>query len=101
MALKDLVEQGRTSTITEEDRISHTTKMAERVFGVPVADLGTVEMVDGRAVLVIEHNGQQRRLQWRRSPRAHIQWFADDSDRPLRLSSGATPLASLLQELDD
>jgi len=100
MELEELVNDERSNPITDDDRISHTSKMVQRVFGVEAAQLGTVEVIDGKGVLVINRNGQQRRLRWARAPRAHVQWFLDDDPAPLRLSSARTPLIGLIAELD-
>lgn len=100
MPLEDLTGAARVSPFTQEDRISHMEKMVQRVFGVEAAQLGTIEVVEDRPILVIEHGGKTRRLTWRRNPRGAIQWYADDSDTPLRLSGGNNPLERLRQELD-
>lgn len=99
MALQTVLDEGRASPITDQDRIDHTTKMFARTFGVDVGTIGTVELVDGRGVVVVEHDGKTYQLRWRRAPRAHIQWFADDSEEPLALSRGSSPLAALADQL--
>lgn len=99
MSLQDLVTAPKPSPFTAEDRIMHTTKVAERTFGVDVAQIGTVETDGDRAVLVLDVGGKRRVLRWQRHQRGQIQWFVDDNEKPLVLAGGNDPLARLYQEL--
>jgi hypothetical protein len=99
MALETLLNEGKASPITDDDRIAHTSKVFARTFGVEASEVGAVELRDGRGVVVVELNGESHILRWRRSPRAHIQWFADGQEEPLALSAGASPIAALAAEL--
>lgn len=98
MALESLVGT-RVDPFTPEDRIMHTEKVAERTFGVPASELGTVEMSGDRAVLIVEVDGKKRVLRWKRHTRGQIQWFVDDNETPLALSGGNNVLARLYREL--
>jgi hypothetical protein len=100
MALDQLANQARESVITEDDRIMHTTKMVERSFGLPVADLGTVAMVDGNAVLKFDYAGGAHTLRWARQSSGAIFWYVDASEKPLVLGSAEKALSRLRERLD-
>lgn len=99
MPIDDLVSSERVSPFSEQDRIDHTQKQVQRTFGVDASELGTIQPDGDRAVLVINHNGKERRLSWRRGQRGVINWHLDDSEKPLTLSGGNNPLARLREAL--
>jgi len=100
MPLSELTGQARVSPFSEEDRIHHMQLMVQRTFGVEASELGTIEIDYDRGALVIQHDGKERRLRWRRGQRGAIHWHLDDNERPLRLSGGNNPLARLREALD-
>jgi len=100
MGFQELLAEGTSGVITEEDRLMHTAKMVERAFGRPVADLGEVSMLsDGRAVLSFDYSGKKHTLGWVRQSSGAIFWYLDDSTRPLVLGQQERALARLHAEL--
>lgn len=99
MALADLVNQERESPFTDDDRIAHTSKLAERTFGRPVEEIGQVVLQDGRAVLLVNHDGRDRALHWERSPNGSIFWYADGGTQPIALQGGDRAVATLVRAL--
>jgi len=100
MPIDDLITSTRPSPFTSEDRISHTTKMVERTFGRPVADLGEVVMVDGVAVLGFKYADEAHTLAWRRQQNGAIFWYLDGGERPIVLSDSTRALARLQAALE-
>jgi hypothetical protein len=99
MGLAELVNAAAESVITAEDRAMHTTKMVERAFGRPVADLGAVELQDGVAVLVFDYAGKKHTLRWERQSSGAIFWYVDDSDRALVLGQQDRAISRLYEAL--
>lgn len=99
MGIEQLSSEARQSPFTEEDRIMHTTKMVERTFGRPAADIGTVEMQGDRAVLVIDWGGKKRTLRWTRTGKGAIHWFVDDDPTPLVLGTSGQATGRLADRL--
>jgi hypothetical protein len=64
MALSDLV--ATAATISDGDQLAQTSKLIERTFGTPAAQLGTLAMLDGRPALTFTHNGADHVLTWER-----------------------------------
>lgn len=100
MALDQLVNQEREQVITEDDRIMHTTKMVERSFGMPVAELGSVAIADGQAVLNFDYASKKHTLRWARQSSGAIFWFLDDNTKHLVLGSADKALSRLRERLD-
>lgn len=100
MALENLLNLEQQSVITDDDRIMHTTKMVERTLGVSVADLGTVEIRDGQAVLVFSYKGTPHTMRWERQSSGAIFWFLDNSDHKLILGESGRAFQRLRAALD-
>lgn len=100
MPLEQLTGGDRVSPFTPQDRIDHMAKQVQRTFGVEASELGTIESDGDRAVLVVEHAGKTHRLTWKHGQRGVVNWYVDDSDRPLLLAGGNNPLARLRASLE-
>jgi hypothetical protein len=90
----------RPEIITDEDRLRHTAIYLERAFGVPVDNLGAVELVDGRAVLSFQHDGTQHTLAWRRTSSGAIMWYLDGSDKPIALGDQIRAQDRLIEAIE-
>lgn len=87
------------SSFTPEDRVMHTTKYAERSFGAPIADIGTVEADGPVASLTVIVDGTAYKLRWARQPNGQILWFVDGDDRPLPAGPTSRALVALRKNL--
>jgi hypothetical protein len=85
----------RETPFSAEDSLMHTTKYAERAFGVPLEQIGTVRMDGSKAALIISIDGIEHTVHWSRQPGGELFWFADGSDTPIRLGPGRRALADL------
>jgi hypothetical protein len=99
MAFSDIAAQESESPFTDDDRMMHTSKLAERTFGRSVDELGQVVMQDGRAVLQISHDGANHTLAWSRAPSGAIFWYLDGSAEPLALQGGDRAVTAVLKAI--
>lgn len=99
MGIEEIAAVSPASIFSEEDRIMHTTKMVERTFGIPFADLGQVVMQGDRAVLSFSYNGAQHTLRWERTERGGINWFVDDSTQAIVLGEPGRAMQRLIKAL--
>lgn len=99
MPFSDLVSQESESPFSDDDRIMHTAKLAERTFGRSADEIGQVVIQEGRAVLQISHDGQNHTLAWSRSPNGSIFWFLDGSAEPLALQGGDRAVNAVLRAI--
>lgn len=83
MAAPTLPDLERETPFSADDRVMHATKYAERSFGAPISDIGTVEARDIGAVVIVTVNDKAHELRWARQPNGSILWFADGDPRPL------------------
>jgi hypothetical protein len=90
----------RPEIITDEDRLRHTAIYLERAFGRPVDELGAVELVDGKAVLVFEHSGSRHTLRWARQPGGALMWYLDGSDHPIALGDQIRAMDRLIDRIE-
>ena len=85
MGMTDLLPEASASPFTAEDRQQHTKVYAERTFGRPIEELGTVEGDERGARLVFDWGGQRHTLEWGRLPGGSIVWYLDGGATPLHL----------------
>jgi hypothetical protein len=100
MPLEELINQARTSPFTDEDRLDHLRKQVERQFGVAADSLGTVEIRDGKAVVVFDHNGATHIMSWQRQARGEIYWYIDGAEKGINLGDQGRALQRLMDRLD-
>jgi hypothetical protein len=99
MATPILPDVERESPFSAADRAMHVTKYAERSFGAPIGDIGTVETDGSSAWLVVTVDGTAYKLRWARQPNGSIFWFVDGDDRPLTGGPSSRGLAQLRHQL--
>lgn len=91
----NLPDADRETPFSNEDRIMHTTKYAERSFDQPIDAIGTVEMRGKLAVLVVTVDGVAHELAWARQPNGHIMWFTLADSQPLPAGPSSRALTQI------
>ena len=100
MALTDLLDKpSYDAHITDEVKIAQAQKLVSRIFGVEDASqIGTVEMRNGRPTLLVEHNGANHELHYRRKGRGDIAWTVDGGTKEY-VFGGDRAVQALLEAL--